>query len=330
MVQSASPDVDLGGCVWPLSAATAMPENGRRLPVRAAYWSACSAAASSFPARRPCTRRKAARRGSPTSTAARYRTDGRDGASAWPISSPLPSISASPASTSPSPTSRRSSRCSMSLSEAAETLGSVNTVVFRDGRRIGHNTDMWGFKESFRHGHGRRAARARCCCWAPAAPARRWPTRCSKAASRRLLMTDIEADRAEALASRLRVGFGGTPRCEVVIGPRCSRRRAPTASSTRRRSAWQSCPACRSPPICCGRSAGSPTSSISRSKPNCSREARRLGCRTLGGEGMAVFQAVRAFELFTGLAPDVDRMKAAFRRLRERARRASGHRTWTT
>ena len=41
-------------------------------------------------------------------------------------------------------------------------------------------------------------------------------------------------------------------------------------------------------------------------------EARRRGCRTLSGEGMAVFQAVRAFELFTGLAPDVERMKAAF------------------
>ena len=38
------------------------------------------------------------------------------------------------------------------LSEAAERLGSVNTVVFRGGRRIGHNTDMWGFKESFRRG----------------------------------------------------------------------------------------------------------------------------------------------------------------------------------
>jgi shikimate dehydrogenase len=42
------------------------------------------------------------------------------------------------------------------------------------------------------------------------------------------------------------------------------------------------------------------------------RHARRLGCRTLSGEGMAIFQAVRAFELFTGIQPDVDRMKAAF------------------
>ncbi|HET6620862.1 MAG TPA: shikimate dehydrogenase, partial [Dongiaceae bacterium] len=42
------------------------------------------------------------------------------------------------------------------------------------------------------------------------------------------------------------------------------------------------------------------------------RHARRLGCRTLSGEGMAVFQAVRAFELFTGIKPDLDRMRAAF------------------
>lgn len=38
------------------------------------------------------------------------------------------------------------------LSEAAEALGSVNTVVLRGGRRIGHNTDSRGFKEFFRRG----------------------------------------------------------------------------------------------------------------------------------------------------------------------------------
>jgi shikimate dehydrogenase len=41
-------------------------------------------------------------------------------------------------------------------------------------------------------------------------------------------------------------------------------------------------------------------------------QARRRGCRTLSGEGMAVYQAARAFELFTGISPNVDRMKAAF------------------
>ncbi|MDF2688065.1 MAG: shikimate dehydrogenase, partial [Microvirga sp.] len=36
------------------------------------------------------------------------------------------------------------------LSPDATALGAVNTVVLNDGRRIGHNTDWWGFLESFR------------------------------------------------------------------------------------------------------------------------------------------------------------------------------------
>jgi shikimate dehydrogenase len=43
--------------------------------------------------------------------------------------------------------------------------------------------------------------------------------------------------------------------------------------------------------------------------------ARRRGCRTLDGGGMAVGQAAGAFHLFTGRAPDLDRMEAHFQRL---------------
>ncbi|GAA3974956.1 hypothetical protein GCM10023085_66820 [Actinomadura viridis] len=38
--------------------------------------------------------------------------------------------------------------------------------------------------------------------------------------------------------------------------------------------------------------------------------ARDLGCRTLDGGGMVVFQAAHAFRLFTGLEPDPERMLA--------------------
>src|SRR5689334_11789008 len=31
------------------------------------------------------------------------------------------------------------------LSDDAKALGAVNTVVLRDGKRTGHNTDWWGF-----------------------------------------------------------------------------------------------------------------------------------------------------------------------------------------
>ena len=42
------------------------------------------------------------------------------------------------------------------------------------------------------------------------------------------------------------------------------------------------------------------------------RDARALGCRTLTGGGMAVFQAVHAFRLITGLEPDAERMQRHF------------------
>ena len=38
------------------------------------------------------------------------------------------------------------------LSPDAQALGAVNTVVLRDGKRVGHNTDWWGFAENFRRG----------------------------------------------------------------------------------------------------------------------------------------------------------------------------------
>jgi shikimate dehydrogenase len=42
------------------------------------------------------------------------------------------------------------------------------------------------------------------------------------------------------------------------------------------------------------------------------RVARSKGCRTLDGGGMAVFQAVGAFRLFTGIEPNAERMLKHF------------------
>src|SRR5262245_11003149 len=42
------------------------------------------------------------------------------------------------------------------------------------------------------------------------------------------------------------------------------------------------------------------------------KSARLLGCRTLDGAGMVVFQAAEAFRLFTGVAPDYERMLRCF------------------
>jgi shikimate dehydrogenase len=50
------------------------------------------------------------------------------------------------------------------------------------------------------------------------------------------------------------------------------------------------------------------------------RRARQIGCRVMDGGGMAVYQAVEAFELITGVTPDADRMSAHFARLVARPR----------
>jgi shikimate dehydrogenase len=42
------------------------------------------------------------------------------------------------------------------------------------------------------------------------------------------------------------------------------------------------------------------------------RTARAIGCRTLDGGGMAVFQAAAAFEIFTGQTADRERMLRHF------------------
>ena len=42
------------------------------------------------------------------------------------------------------------------------------------------------------------------------------------------------------------------------------------------------------------------------------KHARALGCRTLDGGTMAVYQAVKAFELFTDCPANAERMQAHF------------------
>ena len=42
------------------------------------------------------------------------------------------------------------------------------------------------------------------------------------------------------------------------------------------------------------------------------RTAREIGCRTLDGSGMAVFQVAEAFRLSSGIAPGIETMRNHF------------------
>lgn len=54
------------------------------------------------------------------------------------------------------------------------------------------------------------------------------------------------------------------------------------------------------------------------------RQARQLGCKTLDGGGMAVFQAAEAFRLFTGSTPDAERMLRHFATLTSPSKQKNG------
>ena len=195
------------------------------------------------------------------------------------------------------------------LSDDARALGAVNTVLFRDGRRFGHNTDWSGFAEPFRAkmtgasldrvvqlgagGAGAAVAHA-----------------ALTLGVERLTLFDIDPARAAAVASNLSRHFGPG---RAVPG---SDRVAAMAEASGLINAT---------PIGMTAHPGLPLDAdLLRPdlwvaeviyfplETELLRRARALGCRTIDGGGMAVFQAVAAFRLFTGREPDVNRMIAAF------------------
>ncbi len=195
------------------------------------------------------------------------------------------------------------------LSPAARDLGSVNTVVLRGGRRRGHNTDMWGFRESFRRGMGE-AARGTALLLGAGGAGVAVAHALLDLGVQKLLVHDVEASRAEALAARLVVRFGAG--------------RAQAAGDLAA-VAQVADGIVNATPVGMAKLPGSALPlELLRARhwvadiiyfpleTELLRAARRIGCRTLSGEGMAIFQAVRAFEHFTGLVPDVDRMRATF------------------
>jgi shikimate dehydrogenase len=195
------------------------------------------------------------------------------------------------------------------LSPDAQALGAVNTVVLRDGRRRGENTDWWGFAEAFRRNM------AGCALdrvvqlgagGAGAAVAHALLT----LGVRQLTIQDVDAARAASVADSLcgRFGPGRAAAC------------ADLAAAVAEADGLVNCT-----PIGMTAHPGLPLpGGLLRPalwvadivyfplETELLRTARALGCRTLHGGAMAVFQAVEAFRLFTGIPPDAERMLRHF------------------
>jgi len=190
------------------------------------------------------------------------------------------------------------------LSADARALNAVNTVVIRDGRLTGHNTDWSGFAEGFRRGlPDARLERVvqLGAGGAGAAVAHAALTLGTK----QLMIFDIDHRRSTELAKNL--------------GPRAS---APgdLAAAMAAADGLIHCT-----PTGMAKLPGMPLDGkllqarhwvaeivYFPMETELLRVARAKGCRTVDGGGMAVFQAVGAFRLFTGIEPDAERMMRHF------------------
>ena len=195
------------------------------------------------------------------------------------------------------------------LSPEAQALHSVNTVLFRDGRRIGHNTDWWGFAESFRREMSDVNPRCAVLVGAGGAGAAVGYAML-KSGTQELSVHDMDRSRAVALAQRMSGLFADrkVTVCDDVAAALAAADGLVHATPT----GMQKYP-------------GIPVPAESLRPPlwvaeivyvplltELLRTARQHGCRTLDGDGMAVFQGAMAFKLFFGMNPDVARMQRRF------------------
>ena len=199
------------------------------------------------------------------------------------------------------------------LSEDARVLGAVNTVVLRDGKRIGHNTDWSGFLESFRRGLPGACLRHVVQLGAGGAGAATAYAALSMGAQR-VGIYDIESIRATKLADKLNAHFGD---CRAVAVSDIESAMAEAEGLV------------HATPTGMAKHPGLPLPAQLLRKEMWVAEivyfpmetdllhaATEIGCRTLDGGGMAVFQAAEAFRLFTGIAANAERMLQHFNSIR--------------
>jgi shikimate dehydrogenase len=198
------------------------------------------------------------------------------------------------------------------LSDEARAIDAVNTVVFRDGGRKGYNTDQAGFAIPFRKELADAARQTIVLVGAGGAGAAA-AYAVLASGTERLFVVDRDDARAKALAQRMTRRFPGRLLVSADEVASVIKRADGVIHAT--------------PTGMLGHPGLPFDPSLLRSdmwvaeivyvplETELLRAARNKGCRTLDGGGMAVWQAVEAFEHFTGIKPDARRMEAHFRRM---------------
>lgn len=195
------------------------------------------------------------------------------------------------------------------LSDEARGIGAVNTVVLKDGKRVGHNTDCLGFGEGFRRGLSD-AKRQRVVQMGAGGAGAAVAHALLSEGVEQLTIFEVDPSRSQGLVDNLNAHFGAG---RAVVGLDLEK------------SVGEADGLVNTTPVGMTKLPGTPLPVTLLRKElwvaeiiyfpletELLKAARALGCRTLDGGTMAVFQAVKAFELFSGAAADAERMQAHF------------------
>ena len=195
------------------------------------------------------------------------------------------------------------------LSDEARAMGAVNTVVFKDGQAIGHNTDgsgwAWGFTRALP-----RADLSRVVLLGTGGAGSAIAHAVLRLGAGHLMLVDTDAARAQALADSLNSLYGagrvsaGTDAAAVLPGATGLIHATPTGMA-------------KQPGLPLDAGLLRPGLWVAEVvyfpiETALLKAARAVGCPVSDGGGMAVGQAVGAFELFTGLTADAGRVRQHF------------------
>jgi len=198
------------------------------------------------------------------------------------------------------------------VSEDAHDLGAVNTVVFRDGRTSGHNTDWSGWGRAFRRQLPDAVEDRVVLVGAGGAGAAVGYALLEQGAEH-VSVVDVDEAKAQLCVTRLAKRFGDD-RVAVATDLAAALDDADGLVNA-------------TPTGMVGHAGLPVPGHLVRPdlwvsdvvyfplETQLVRLARERGCRVVSGGGMAVFQAVGAFELFTGRSADADRMLRHFEEL---------------
>lgn len=188
-------------------------------------------------------------------------------------------------------------------------IHAVNTVVFQDGRAIGHNTDASGFIRALRE-HIQDAELGRIVLLGAGGAGSAIAHALLSAGAQHLTVVDVNAARRIDLSRQLQARFGAD-RVEESDDPSGALRGASglvhaTPTGMKEHPGLPLPARCVRPDLWVADIVYFPI------ETELIRLARSRGCQVMDGGGMAVYQAVAAFEYFTGRVADAQRMSRHF------------------